>query len=381
MSRDPGTTPTATPPRALRALLAAVVAIGAACQAPEANDGASLARRVAVEPRVVMDGVVELGQRAHDRIIVDEVVFHAPAVVQRTDQGEHDVLATDSAHAGPLLFRYDIGSSDGFGDVVGGARAWVLHDDGGDAALDFTFAPFTAAAHARELLEDASGVLLDELVGHTAFVHGYVMMSAQATGYGAPCDGDPDGNPADCTRADGDPDGNPAGPEPEGDGDPDGNPAGPEPESDGDPDGNPAGPEPESDGDPDGNPAKPGARRGLVSDTEELELARPHSTTTAVPFLLLLRTPFSLSVPVSDLVDAEVGGDEVLPIDLHLSLAELFSAERVEAIEDVARAQARGDVVLEVSETGALDLGVVRAVRRAGESATGGGIRVTGDLR
>ena len=352
MSRVPGTAPTAPRSRPARALVACVAALGSACLAPAPVDDHGGERRVAVEPRMVMDGAIELGQRAHDRIVVDEVIFHAPTVRQHTGGSDRDVLATDAIHTGPLLFRYDIGSSDGFGDVLGGARTWVLHDGDEHASLEFSFSPFTAGARAREALESSTGVLLDELAGHTAFVHGYVMMSAQASGFGGTeCDGDPDGNPADCRRADGDPDGNPAGPEPE------------------------------SDGDPDGNPARPGTRRGLAEDTDDVELRHARATTTAVPFLLVLSTPFTLRVPLEQLLGADVEGDEVLPLDLHLSLAELFSAERVGAIEDVAQAQSQGAVVLEVGDTSALDLGVGAGVRRAGESATGGGIRVTGDLR
>ncbi|OGQ10477.1 MAG: hypothetical protein A2138_04780 [Deltaproteobacteria bacterium RBG_16_71_12] len=369
----------------------------AACLAPAEPAERADARRVAVAPRVVMDGAVELGQRAQDRIVVDEVIFHAPSVVQLGADATHDVLATDTASAGPLLFRYDIASADGFGDVLGGARTWVLRDQGDGSSLEFAFSPFALVDSARALLEDATGVYLGELFGHTAYVHGYVLMSTPAGGFGAECDGDPDGNPADCTRADGDPDGSPAGPEPENDGDPDGNPADPAPRSDenadGDPDGNPAHPKgtaaddaawadpsgaSPADGDPDGNPAKPGGRRGFADASTRSRLP----ATTPVPFLLLLNAPFTMSVPADELLTADVAGDEVLPIDLHVSLAELFSVERVGAIEDVAAAQSSGAVVLEVTDTSALGIGVrADGVRRASESVSGGGIRVTGDLR
>ncbi|MBI1949691.1 MAG: hypothetical protein HYS27_28650 [Deltaproteobacteria bacterium] len=395
MSRLLGTTRTTKGAQLARAVVLCGVGGAAGCYAPVDTTMASDARRVAVEPRVVMDGAVELGQRAHDRIVVDEVLFHAPTVVQLGgDSGAHDVLASDADNVGPLLFRYDIASADGFGDVLGGARAWVLHDDGADAALDFGFSPFALVDHAREALEQATGVDLANLVDHTAYVHGYVLMSTQAGGFGNECDGDPDGNPADCTRADGDPDGTPAGPEPENDGDPDGNPADPKPgsgtEADGDPDGNPAHPKGRAaddahwasagtaDGDPDGNPAKPGGRIGFADALEP----DGRTFTTPVPFLLLLNAPFTMRVPADELLAADIAGDEVLPIDLHVSLAELFSAERVGAIEEVAAAQTSGAVVLEVSDTGALGIGVrADGVRRASESVTGGGIRVTGDLR
>ncbi len=373
-----------------------------ACLAPTPECVAAHALTVAVEPRVVMDGAVELGQRAVDSIIVDEVIFHAPSVLQRdTTAGARDVLGTDPDNTAPLLFRYDIASNDGFGDVLGGARTWVIQEGGndGDAALEFGFAPFALDGSARAQLEDATGVSLVDLVGHTAYVHGYVLMSAQADGYGTECDGDPDGNPADCKRADGDPDGNPAGPTPESDGDPDGNPADPKPASDGDPDGNPATPRSSesddadtgeaddaspADGDPDGNPAKPAGRRGFGQDVavDGSQRGGEHLTTTPVPFLVLLNAPFAMSVPVAQLLDADVSGGEVLPIDLHVSLSELFSTERVGALKDVAATQPQGAVVIEVTTTTAIKIGVRAAgVRRASESATTGGIRVTGDLR
>lgn len=366
---------------------AACAAIASGCLAPAPEAAVSDAHAVAVEPRVVMDGAVELGQRAGGRILVDEVLFHAPAVGERRGGKLADVLATDPEGAAPLLFRYDIASNDGFGDVLGGERSWVLHGGDDDSALEFSFAPFALEDSARARLEDAAGVYLGDLVGHTAYVHGYVAMSAQGTGFGNECDGDPDGNPADCERADGDPDGNPAGPTPENDGDPDGNPAKPrssqhdfQSSDDGAAEADPA------DGDPDGNPAKPG-HHGF-GDEELTVQGTPfddeHVNTTRVPFVLLLDSAFALQVPVAELLDVELDAerDEVLPIDLHVSLAELFTVEQVGALVEQAAHQRRGAVVMQVSGTTALGIDVRTAgVRRAAESATTGGIRVTGDLR
>lgn len=368
------------------ALAGATLLAGCLGQAPEST--ASNVRAVTVEPRVVVDGTVELGQRAGGRILIDEMIFHAPAVSERHAGGRLDVLATDPDDAGPLLFRYDIGSVDGFGDVLGGARSWVLHDDDANSTLDFAFSPFALEDSARARLEDAAGVYLGDLVGHTAYVHGYVAMSAQGEGFGSDdeCDGDPDGNPAHCQRGDGDPDGNPA-----------------EPESDGDPDGNPARPrrsdealtasaddhasDNSNDGDPDGNPAKPGPR-GFARDDLVVQ-GRPFDeerhAATQVPFVLVLNRAFQLAVPVADLLGVEVHEEdgEVLPIDLHVSLAELFSEEQVSAlVEEASRATAHDGVVLEVTDTAAVGIDVrASGVRRAAESAGSGGIRVVGDLR
>lgn len=369
----------------------ACAALTPACLGAGPESPVSELHAVSVAPRVVIDGIVELGQRSGGRVVVDEVLFHAPGVTQRGEAGATDVLATDGDNGGPLLFRYDIGSADGFGDVLGGARQWVLQGSDEGSALEFGFSPFALESSARARLEDAAGVYLGDLVNHTAYVHGYVAMSAQGAGFGTECDGDPDGNPADCggedERSDGDPDGNPAGPAPESDGDPDGNPARPRSSKDlrASEDSADSADDDAADGDPDGNPAKPGhhgfgegelAVQGSPFDDDAL--------VTRVPFLLLLNASFALQVPVRELlsVDVDEAGGEVLPIDLHLSLAELFSASQLGALEQQAAAQPAGGVVLEGNASGAVGIDVrTSGVRRAADSATNGGIRVVGDLR
>lgn len=382
----------AVPLAALACAALTPACLGAGPEAP-----VSELHAVSVEPRVVIDGIVELGQRSGGRVVVDEVLFHAPGVMQRGEAGATDVLATDGDNGGPLLFRYDIGSADGFGDVLGGARQWVLQGGDEGSALEFGFSPFALESSARARLEDAAGVYLGDLVDHTAYVHGYVAMSAQGAGFGTECDGDPDGNPADCgrddgERADGDPDGNPAGPTPKTDGDPDGNPARPrsseelradEDDSAGsDANADDAG---AADGDPDGNPAKPG-HRGFAEDELAVQ-GNPFdddALVTRVPFLLVLNASFALQVPVQQLLSVEVNeaAGEVLPIDLHLSLDELFSTSQLGALEEQAATQPAGGVVLEGNASGAVGIDVrTSGVRRAADSATNGGIRVVGDLR
>jgi hypothetical protein len=337
---------------------------------------------VPVQPRVVMDGMIELGVRADDRIVIDEVLLHAPAATLASAAGPRDLLAGDGR--GALLFRYDIASTDGFGDVLGGPREWQLSD----GELSFGFRPLSMARHEVQELEESTGVALDSLVDRTAIVHGFVLAAAESTGFGRPTDGDPDGNPAKPgggMQDDGDPDGNPAKPEDdESEGDPDANPA------DGDPDGNPAKPGGGSgDGDPDGNPAWDEQHRApqrAQSDTRTpsntaLAPRGPRTTRERVPFLLVVNAPFDLTLPVSTSDVARLEPGEVLPLELHVALHELFSPERVAALEEQA-ARAQSGVVIEVNDTSAIRLGVQSAgIRPAPEQVRTpgrGGIRVTG---
>jgi hypothetical protein len=414
-------------------LLAAAVSLSASCADLGECDGL---RTIAVQPRVVIDGTVELRARSA-QVIVDEVLFHAPTVELRADgQRLADLLESDPAERGPLLFRYDV-TSDGFGDVIGGERRWALDpdlgapDEGGVGAdLVFGFAPFRPTDELREALEESTGVALGLLEGHTAVVHGYVLASHStssshsatglATGFGrSPCDGDPDGNPANCGagwRSDGDPDGNPSKPGTEQDGDPDGNPAKPGGFRDGDPDGNPAATDPDGrraehkkrggtgDGDPDGNPAFPfpvagdpdGNPARVRGDASEQVRARtaygalpgaptagtPTPAQTRVPFVLVFNRELALHVPVTSLFDRALAPDEVLPIDLHVRLDALLTEALLANLDEEASAEKRGAIVIEVpSAFVAIDVPAQGVARVRREAVTEGGIKVVGGIR
>ena len=351
--------------------LTALLAPGlAACAVDEGAPCQEGALALAVQPRVVMDGLVQLGAR-EDRILVDEVLFHAPTVTLRDgEQVLEDVLATDPLHHDALLFRYEVTSADGFGDVLGGERSWSI---GGRGDLVFGFEPFNLDSPRLQKLEGATQVNLEELVGHTAVVHGYMMRSAAtSTGFSKdPLEGDPDGNPAQTAdQAEGDPDGNPA-------------------DTEGDPDGNPA--HPKGEGDPDGNPSQNTESRakghhidhGLVAQSGN-GLVGVHSHGRAqerVPFFLVLDATFPLRVPVDGL--APVGADEVLPIDLHVQLDALITDDLLAQLDAQATDSATGAIVVQLPDASAVGIDVQTAgvKHRAREAATSSGIRVVGDRR
>lgn len=340
-------------------------------------------RVVAVQPRVIVDGMVELGAVAAGvadaSLVVDEVLFHAPAV--RVVQGENTVdnlLGADD----PLLFRYEAASTDGFGDVVGGERRWTLSDAHANGDLIVGFEPLRAT----DRLED-TGVDLEALAGHTATVHGFMLMSSpDAAGLGDDdCEGDPDGNPAACEQSsnedsEGDPDGNPAEGDPDGnpaEGDPDGNPAKGD-EAEGDPDGNPA------DGDPDGNPAEGrealSERDGEVVQRRQAQQVRVQDDRVLrerVPFLLVLNRSFSLRVPVAGLFEDVLDADEVRPLELRVPLHELLSEEVVAFLAEKASDTERGQIVVEIPDAHVgLDLNSDGVERRVRTDVDTGGIRV-----
>lgn len=403
----------ATPLVAAVLSLAALVPGVTSCAPAERADPAP--RTIAVQPRVVMDGSVELHARG-ERIVIDEVLFHAPAVTLQED-GRLLGSVLEGDERGPLLFRYDV-TSDGFGDVLGGERRWfldpVVH---GLSDLVFGFQPFQPDAATLDHLEAQTGVPLGALDGHTAAVHGYLLTSATSeatsSGFGNDCDGDPDGNPALCPAAnaphgeriddrnDGDPDGNPSRPtggtEGESDGDPDGNPSKPKTNgdvADGDPDGNPVKPSPVGDEpldrDPDGNPARTedddGSAKSTGQSHDEPDAPRgasPPRGQQRVPFILVLNHELSLPVPVASLFNDELAPDEVLPIDLHVRIDELITEELLRSLDEEATDNELGLIVVEVPEIDCLAIDVpTHGVRRARrEDLSPGGIRVSGGLR
>lgn len=351
--------------------IAAWCLVGAMAIGCGTEPGSQGSRAVAVQPRVIVDGMVELGAVAEGvagaSLIIDEVLFHAPVVrVQDGGATVDDLLSAED----PLLFRYEAASSDGFGDVVGAERRWNISDAHADGDLIVGFAPLGIT----DRLED-TGVDLSSLAGHTATVHGYVLMSSpDAAGLGNDCEGDPDGNPAACEQSssdedtEGDPDGNPS------EGDPDGNP------SEGDPDGNPA----KSDGDPDGNPSDgpetEGEREGEVVRNDSSEGVRAQDQRVLrerVPFLLVLNRSFSLRVPVAGLFESALGEDQVRPLELRVPLDELLSEEVVAFLAKKATDDVRGQIVVEIPEAQVgLDVDNKGVERRIRTDVGGSGIRV-----
>src|SRR6185437_17037349 len=122
----------------LRLLIPGFLAVCTGCAIAEQDASvASGPRTLAVEPRLVMDGLPAL----KDKVFVDQVLFHVPTVTERSgDRILSDVLASDARDEGPLFFRYDAASADPFGDILGGERNWEL--DAASGQLVFGFEPF-----------------------------------------------------------------------------------------------------------------------------------------------------------------------------------------------------------------------------------------------
>ena len=369
----------------MRARLCASLAIVAtmttvAC-ASETTGGTP--RSLAVQPRVIVEGLLELSALAGSSVVVDELLFHAPAAT--VQQAELPAVSLLADGAGPLLFRYDASGSDGFGDVLGAERRFTVDDDDGE--LEVAFAPLNASVPMMSKLEAETGVPLADLQGRTALVHGYLLVTASpkkdgATALGEDCEGDPDGNPALCNPpsadgedTEGDPDGNPA----ENDGDPDGNPAAPEGGADDGADDGADGGE----GDPDGNPAESdddGVREGQSvarPDHGTIRAADRRAPRVKVPFLLVLTRAFSLHVPVAGLFATELGDDEVRPLELHVRLDELLSQEVLELLRQEATDNADDTIVVQIANAQAgLKVDGSGVKHRAHQTVTAGGIHI-----
>jgi hypothetical protein len=321
---------------------------------------ASGPRTLAVEPRVVLDGLPAL----KNKVLVDQVLFHVPTVterVQTADGGDRilsDVLASDSRDEGPLFFRYDAASTDGFGDVLGGVRAWQLGRSDGDGQLVFGFEPF-AQRDQLSVDEQKTGVDLGELVDHTAVVHGYMLAQADGS-LGGLSEGDPDGNPAHPGNGGGN-----------GDGDPDGNPAHGGDNGEGDPDGNPAS----------GTDTGDHGKHVDHGVTERTQSTGALGSYTATPFMLVLDDNFTLAVPVAQLLAQPEAKGEVLPIDLHVAVDRLLDDTTLAAIDREAASTNAGAVVVHgASIRQAVDIDVQSAVAvQVKETVSSGGIRVVGD--
>ena len=366
----------------LRAAVVTATAAVAAC----GLEGSDVVE-VSVQPRVVLDGTVELADRTAGRVIIDEVIVHAASARLRAAvAGDTGDVVADAAD--PLLFHYVLADRTGFAAALGGDRTWSMPASGAALAVLFGAAPDSSDA----LFDDADPVL-DGLAGHTAIIHGTIAIETNTRGtfsaFGGFNDVDPDGTPAKPVddRKDTDPDGAPA--SPESDVDPDGTPA------DVDPDGTPA------DVDPDGGPAVPG-RPGTSDIDPDGGTARTSSSKSQhrsqglrrsvvqVPFSLVVDGGFEREVLLTSEAIAGVGCGEVMPIDLHMSAAELFDSQRLTDLEQIAKDAVASDdddasVLLHVSgsQTAAASTvsvpGSIRRPTRVTDSSSR--IRVSSDVR
>jgi hypothetical protein len=297
--------------------------VGSGCglePAPEAHAPAS--RTVAIAPRVVMDGLKELAAREDGRVQIDEVVFHAGKATLDGD----DLLPDDDDD---LIFRYSVGTLDDFGDVLGGVREWRIGAD--DDHLTFTFDPLQPRRQTD--VELATGVPLDQLSGNTAFVHGTVevMSAGEVSGFAA-CgengESDPDTSPA------------------EGDA-----------------------------------PSKSGAEdegEGERAHRMSSRLDPRRIVTRRVPFDLVITSQFTLERDVSELDLPSIADDQLVPLDLHIRMDELFTEQRVDLLDKSARGGS-ASVVLEVSGAGTISLDTSNIERKVDVGRHG--IRVVSDPR
>ena len=373
------------------ALTGALLGAGAGVLAGCGVDNADVELDVAVLPRVLLDGTIELSDRSGGRVLIEDVVAHAPrARLQSVVAGDEGDVVVDERD--PLVFHYELAARTGFGDADG-ERVWSMPASGGLLSVDF--APWRAGEGDADV---------DGLRGHTAVVRGSIAIDTReplASGFGdagggdgAVSDADPDGAPAqpgdvgdadpdgapaqpgETSEADGsvcdaDPDGAPAHPVDDvADADPDGAPAHPVDDvadadvsdadvSDADPDGAPAHPVDDvADADPDGAPAHPGegvADADVADADPDGAPARPTTSkkmtaegfrrsVVRVPFTLVLDGAFERSVVLEGDDVVGVGANEVLPIDLHLAAGELLDGDGLKTLEGLAAtALAHGD--------------------------------------
>lgn len=401
-------------------ILAAVMACSAAACGVDVVDTVE----ITVQPRVVLDGTIELSDRTAGRVVIDEVIAHAPNALLRAavagDEGDVVVDETD-----PLLFRYAIADRTGTLAALGAERTWSMPASG--AALDVAFANANADIAADY---DAESDVLADLGGHTLIIHGTLAVETEMAGDGFggfgdvdpdggaanpgdPSDVDPDGGAADGSDSDSEADVDPADVDPDGgaaepvddgvnpaDVDPDGGAA--EPTDDGvtadvnpadvDPDGGAA--EPTDDGvnpadvDPDGgaaNGADPEGRSRQAKSKSRAP-AQTRRATVNVPFSLVVDGSFSLEVVVDAASIAAVGEGEVMPLDLHLATSALLSDARLVGLERsavAALATKTPSVSMSLTNVGAaadvqVPASIKRPVRVVGFSSK---IKVSGDLR
>ncbi len=340
--------------RCLAPVVALAAAMSTAC-APQAADRAGTSHRVAVQPRLVMDGLVDLERGDAGRIVLQDVMFHAPTV---TD-GERDILATDAANPRALIFRYLLGANDGFGDALGGVRSWVVTDG---AQLSVGFSALAQSDVAP--LSQQTGLDLAPLANYTAVIRGSLTVKASTTvryAHNAP---DAATGDTDMQQGETDPDTSPAhgasAPQDDADGDdcgdsdPDTSPAdqggdADTPDADAkesDPDTSPAhsgGDVKESD--PDTSPADAAGRDDDPNSANTPSAARHSSarkqlavqSETVVPFTLVVTTPFAVEHAIDDVDLSAVDlSDAVVPLELHVAMDELFTAEQVALIARAA---------------------------------------------
>ena len=279
---------------------------------------------IEVQPRVVLDGLFELGARTQGDVVIEEFVLHAGSVTATDQLG--DQLTVDE---NPLLFRYDLST----GGASANARIWNLpaHLN----AVDVNVSPFEDE-DSLAALSSINDVDLQGLIGNAGILRGFVLVergtrelvaasskesrvraSGDPDGLPARASGDPDGLPAEMSsnkRSSGDPDGLPAKGASKSSGDPDGLPA----RSSGDPDGLPAlttakvsgdpdGLPAEASGDPDGLPARSRTTSRTLMNAPEAQL---------VPFVVVFREPMGLSVSTDSLL-----AEGASSLDLHFDVS------------------------------------------------------------
>ena len=358
---------------------------------------------VAVQPRVVLDGVVELSDRSAGRVVIDEVVAHAPSAWVRAPvagdahPGAGGVVVVDAAD--PLLFRYVLSERIGFGAALGSDRIWSMPADG--ASLSVLFG---SASADHEF--DADSDVVDGLAGHTAIIHGTIAVDSTTAGFGGLInDVGPDQTPAlpGDQRSDADPDGAPASPAASPAASPEASPAGndaPNFTADGtpadvDPDGTPADVDPDgtpADVDPDGTPADvdpDGRTASSASSQAQPQAAGLRRSVIYVPFTLVMDGAFEREVMLSSDDIAAVGLGEIMPIDLHVSAADLFDNTRLQALEAIAAAavaEKTGEAVSlsvsSVQSSAATTVSVPGSIRRQKKVENApDSIRVSGDPR
>ena len=307
-----------------------------------ADSGATELRLITIRPRVVVDRTLELADRTNNTITLEGIVAHADEA--RVVAG-NDALVVDDRL--PFFFSF---APDGVSEQLAGERNWSVPVDGG--VITMGFGPATS-------IDDAPFNAVG-LSGHTALIHGTIAISVD--GFSAFGEIDPDGSPAKPGDVDSeiDPDGSPA--KPQGDPevseiDPDGSPANPGSSDpvDGeiDPDGSPAKPPIKGEVDPDGTPARPikgevdpdgsPALNAIVTALKTKQKLNGNSTRgqVLVPFTLVVDGAFEHTTQLTAAEIANVGDDEVLPLDLRIDATDIFTPERLATLEVLAQSAVR----------------------------------------
>ncbi len=273
-----------------------------------ADSGATELRLITIRPRVVVDRTLELADRTNNTITLEGIVAHADEA--RVVAG-NDALVVDDRL--PFFFSF---APDGVSEQLAGERNWSVPVDGG--VITMGFGPATS-------IDDAPFNAVG-LSGHTALIHGTIAISVD--GFSAFGEIDPDGSPA-----------NPGSSDPvDGEIDPDGSPAKPPIKGEVDPDGTPARPI-KGEVDPDGSPAL----NAIVTALKTKQKLNGNSTRgqVLVPFTLVVDGAFEHTTQLTAAEIANVGDDEVLPLDLRIDATDIFTPERLATLEVLAQSAVR----------------------------------------